>query len=423
MVPMLEIYDASSGDDRLVGTARFSLRRGAISTTFAYGEAWLANGRGSYAIDPALPLMAGSQHCSGIPGVFRDCSPDRWGRTLIKREAREEALQKSLPLHQLDDVDFLIGVFDQTREGALRFCEPGGSFLAASSPIPPIVQLPVLVHASHDVAKDDAGRDEIKALLAAGSGSLGGARPKASVCDGDHLLLAKFSHPEDEWNVMAWEKTALDLAKMAGISTPACQLIRVGDESVLLLDRFDREGSRIAGLRIPYMSGMTVLGSTDGESRDYIELAEAITLFASEASQELGELFRRVTFSIAINNTDDHLRNWGFLRHGKSWQLSPIFDVNPNPYANARRVTAIAGDAHGKDSVGLRDLAAYCGIPPDEALTNVESVLRAVEQWHMVAKKNGCPKRELEMFQPVFEHRAHDLQEAFTQKASCCAHA
>lgn len=421
MVPVLEVYDASSGDDRLVGTARFSLRRGAISTTFAYGEAWLANGRGSYAIDPALPLMAGSQHCSGIPGVFRDCSPDRWGRTLIKREAREEALQKSLPLHQLDDVDFLIGVFDQTREGALRFCEPGGSFLAASSPIPPIVQLPVLVHASHDVAKDDAGRDEIKALLAAGSGSLGGARPKASVCDGDHLLLAKFSHPEDEWNVMAWEKTALDLAKMAGISTPACQLIRVGDESVLLLDRFDREGSRIAGLRIPYMSGMTVLGSTDGESRDYIELAEAITLFASEASQELGELFRRVTFSIAINNTDDHLRNWGFLRHGKSWQLSPIFDVNPNPYANARRVTAIAGDAHGKDSVGLRDLAAYCGIPPDEALTNVESVLRAVEQWHMVAKKNGCPKRELEMFQPVFEHRAHDLQEAFTRKASCCA--
>lgn len=415
MVPVLEVYDASSGDDRLVGTARFSLRRGAISTTFAYGETWLTGGRSSYAIDPAFPLMADPQHCSGLPGVFRDCSPDRWGRTLIKREAREEALQKDLPLHQLDDVDFLIGVFDQTREGALRFCEPGGSFLAASSPIPPIVQLPALVHASHDVAKDDAGRDEIKALLAAGSGSLGGARPKASVCDGGHLLLAKFSHPEDEWNVMAWEKTALDLAKMAGIFTPACQLIRVGDESVLLLDRFDREGSRIAGLRIPYMSGMTVLGSTDGESRDYIELAEAITLFASEASQELGELFRRVTFSIAINNTDDHLRNWGFLRHGKSWRLSPIFDVNPNPYANARRVTAIAGDAHGKDSVGLRDLAAYCGIPPDEALTNVESVLRAVEQWHMVARKNGCPKRELEMFQPVFEHKARELQKAFAR--------
>lgn len=415
MVPVLEVYDASSGDDRLVGTARFSLRRGSISTTFAYDEAWLANGRGSYVIDPDLPLMAGSQHCSGIPGAFRDCSPDRWGRTLIKREPREEALQNDLPLHQLDDVDFLIGVFDQTREGALRFCEPGGSFLAASSPIPPIVQLPALLHASYDVARDDAGRDEIKALLAAGSGSLGGARPKASVCDGERLLLAKFSHPEDEWNVMAWEKTALDLAKMAGIPTPACQLIRVGNESVLLLDRFDREGSRIAGLRIPYMSGMTVLGNTDGESRDYIELAEAITLFASEASQELGELFRRVTFSIAINNTDDHLRNWGFLRHGKSWRLSPIFDVNPNPYANARRVTAIAGDAHGKDSVGLRDLAAYCGIPPDEALTNVESVLRAVEQWHMVAKKNGCPKRELEMFQPVFEHKARELQKAFAR--------
>lgn len=415
MVPTLEVYDASLGDDRLVGIARFSLRRAAISTTFAYGEAWLAGGQGSYAIDPALPLMAGSQHCSGLPGAFRDCSPDRWGRTLIKREAREDALQRDLPLHQLDDVDFLIGVFDQTREGALRFCEPGGDFLATSSPVPPIVQLPALLHASHDVARDDAGRDEIKILLAAGSGSLGGARPKASVCDGGRLLLAKFSHPDDEWNVMAWEKTALDLAKMVGIPTPACQLIRVGDESVLLLDRFDRENSRITGPRIPYMSGMTVLESTDGESRDYIELAEAIALLANEASQELRELFKRIAFSIAINNTDDHLRNWGFLRRGKSWLLSPIFDVNPNPYADALRVTAIAGEAHGKESMGLRDFAAYCGISPDEALTIVESVLHAVAQWRTMAKKNGCSKRELEMFQPVFEQKARGLQEAFVR--------
>lgn len=423
MVPVLEVYDASSGDDRLVGTARFSLRRGSISTTFAYDEAWLANGRGSYVIDPDLPLMAGSQHCSGIPGAFRDCSPDRWGRTLIKREAREEALQNDLPLHQLDDVDFLIGVFDQTREGALRFCEPGGSFLAASSPIPPIVQLPALLHASYDVARDDAGRDEIKALLAAGSGSLGGARPKASVCDGERLLLAKFSHPEDEWNVMAWEKTALDLARMAGIPTPACQLIRVGDESVLLLDRFDRESSRIAGLRIPYMSGMTILESADGETSDYAELAESIALLAKTASQELRELFKRVVFSVAINNTDDHMRNWGFLRHDRSWQLSPLFDVNPNPYMDARRVTSIAGEKEGRDATGVRDLAAYCGVSPDEASAVVENVLQTVGQWRVVAKKNGCPKRELEMFQPVFEHRAHDLQEAFTRKASCCARA
>ena len=202
---------------------------------------------------------------------------------------------------------------------------------------------------------------------------------------------------------------------MAGISTLACQLIRVGDESVLLLDRFDREGSRIAGLRIPYMSGMTVLGSTDGESRDYIELAEAITLFASEASQELGELFRRVTFSIAINNTDDHLRNWGFLRFSRGWRLSPIFDVNPNPYMDVRRVTSIAGEAEGRDATGLRDLATYCGVSPDEASAVVENVLQAVDQWHAAARKNGCPKRELEMFQPVFEHKARELQKAFAR--------
>ena len=257
MVPILEVYDASSSCDRHVGTARFSLRRGAVSTTFEYSTAWLTNTPNSYAIDPSLPLMPGFQHASGIPTAFRDSSPDRWGRTLIERDYRERQHQKGEISHQLDDVDFLLGVFDQTREGSLRFREPDGSFLAESPIIPPLLQLPQLLHASREVALHEAGHQEVKELLAAGSGSLGGARPKASICADKKLLIAKFSHPGDEWDVMAWEKTMLDLAAQAGIPVPVSQLIRIGNESVLLLERFDRDDSRIDGLATSCTSSCT----------------------------------------------------------------------------------------------------------------------------------------------------------------------
>lgn len=413
MVPFLEVYDASSGNDRRVGTARFSLRRGMVSTTFSYDESWLTTDAGSYAIDPAFPLQPALRHCSGIPGVFRDCSPDRWGRMLIERDRRGGSLRDGGALRRLDDVDFLVGVFDQTREGSLRFREPEGPFLASAAPVPPLVQLPRLLRASAEVALHEAGRAEVKELLAAGSGSLGGARPKASVSDGDRLLLAKFSHPEDRWDVMAWEKTMLDLARGASIAVPESQLVRIGDESVLLLERFDRESSLADGRRIPYMSAMTALGSTDGESRDYAELAESVVELAEDAARELRALFVRVVFSVAMGNTDDHLRNWAFLRRHGKWRLSPLFDVNPDPYENAQRVTSIAGESGTNEARGLVDLAAYCGLAPDEAVAVVETVLAAMGPWETVARKNGCPEREVSLFRPLFKRKARELRSAF----------
>lgn len=413
MVPSLEVYDASSGENRFVGTARFSLRRGVVSTTFSYGEEWLAAGSVAFALDPALPLVVGPQHVAGIPGAFRDSAPDRWGRTLIERDRREEALQSGLPLRQLDDVDFLVGVFDQTREGSLRFCEPEGGFLAASAAIPPLVQLPKLLRASREVARHEAGRAQIKELLAAGSGSLGGARPKASICDDGRLLLAKFSHAEDEWDVMAWEKTMLDLARDAGISVPVSRLVRVGRERVLLLERFDRDGSLLEGRRIPYMSAMTALESTDGDRRDYAELAEAIVELSNEPAMELEALFARVAFSVAVGNTDDHLRNWGFLHSGDGWSLSPFFDVNPNAYGNAQRVTTIAGEPREHEAQGLRELAAYCGLTPEAARRIVGAVATAVGRWKSAACRNGCPEREQALFASLFEGKLRELKQTF----------
>jgi serine/threonine-protein kinase HipA len=412
MISTLEVFDCSSDRDVLVGTARFTLRRGAVSTTFSYDEKYLQS-QHAYALDPGLPLVLAPIHSAGLPGAFRDSAPDRWGRHLIQRSCADAARQENLPPRKLDEVDFLTGVFDQTREGSLRFREPAGEFLSTQAAIPSLVQLPRLAASSRDVAKDSAGKEEIKALLDAGSGSLGGARPKASVCDAGKLLIAKFSHPNDEWDVIAWEKTAFDMADDCGISVPASRLVRIGNESVLLLERFDREGSLMDGNRIPYMSAMAALQSEDGTSHDYAELSEEIVALSNAPDAQLKEMFSRVAFFIAVGNTDDHLRNWGFLRKTRSWELSPLFDVNPTPYENARRETSIVGHSGAQESVGLKELAAYAGLSSEEAAEIVGNILDVTMRWKDYARRNSCPEKELALFAPLFSQKAAQLKYAF----------
>lgn len=413
MIPLLEVYDASSGSDVHVGTARFNLRRGQVSTTFAYCEPYLTLGSCAYAIDPALPLNVGPIHCDGLPGAFRDSAPDRWGRRLIDRAHRKKAVERGDAPRKLDEVDYLAGVFDQTREGSLRFCVHECDFVSASAPVPPVVQLPALMGAARRVVADDAGWEEVKELLDAGSGSLGGARPKASVRDGDRLLLAKFSHQEDDWDVMGWEKTMLDMASYAGIPVPASYLVRLGSQSALVLDRFDREGSLLDGRRIPYMSAMTLLEAGDGQQRDYAEFAEAVANLTTQVNSELRNLFKRVVFTVTVGNTDDHLRNWGFLREGGCWKLSPLFDVNPNPYEEAARVTSILGETGSRAASALTELAAYMGLDSRQAAAVAGEVLAAARRWKSVARKNGIRESEIGLFSPLFERNASALQRAF----------
>lgn len=412
MIPVLDVYDRSWGEDVLVGRAHLTLRRGAVSTVFSYDESYLATS-GAYAIDPALPLNNANAHCAGLPGAFRDSLPDRWGRHLVLKEHRASSLDRRETPRQLDDVDFLVGVFDQTREGSLRFRVPDGGFVAQSPTIPPMVELPALLDASRSVAEDDAGNAQIKELLDAGSGSLGGARPKASVRDEQRLLLAKFSHPKDEWDVLAWEKTMLDMACEVGIAVPKAKLVAIGDERALLLERFDREGSLLAGRRIGYMSAMTALGATDGEQRDYGELAEELPLLTKDIKPQLTELFRRVAFSIAVHNTDDHLRNWGFIRQGGTWVHAPLFDVNPNPYSGVSRATSIMGAAGQDEAEGLRELAAYAQLDEDQAVEEVRRVLAVVSRWPDCARKNRCSGQDQELFRPIFTDRQQAFRKAF----------
>lgn len=305
---------------------------------------------------------------------------------------------------QLTDVDFLVGLSDATRQGALRFrATPDGEFFGASTgvEVPKLIELPRLLHAA-----DAAGRDDdfaaIKALLDAGTGSLGGARPKASVRDGERLLIAKFPHPDDQWDVMAWEKTTLDLAAKAGIRVPETTLTKVDGRSVLLLDRFDRQGPG----RIPYLSAMTLLEARDGDSHDYTEIAETPR---SRVSHNRGpaRAMASYRFSILVNNTDDHLRNHGLIHEPGGWRLSPAFDMNPNPDTAAQRQTAVAGSYTREDALeSLRAYGKAFRLTTTAANQILHQVTSAVTHWRGIATANGIRSNELTLFADTFRSPA-----------------
>ena len=412
MIPTIEVRLSNPAGDIRVGTCRFNLKRGSISTLFAYDETYLASSD-AFAIDPALSLFSARHHVDGLPGAMRDSAPDRWGRHLIAR--RELGVSSpAVGVHMLDEVDYLLGVQDRTRQGALRYVNPNtGEYLSTYGDIPPVVELKRVLAASNKIARGDEGADQIKELLDAGSGSLGGARPKASVLDEGKIFMAKFPHPGDEWDVMSWEKTALDIVSAAGVSAPSSRLVRLGAETVLVIERFDRVGSRLEGARIPYLSAMSLLGSHDGDQRDYVELAEGMSAFVGQANKQLRELFCRVVLSVALHNTDDHLRNIGFLRRGAEWLLSPVFDVNINPDASRGRATSIYGEAGANEVPALRELAAVCGIDDTGASNIVHRAVDAASRLELVARKNGCPEREISFMKDVVSERCGALRDEF----------
>jgi serine/threonine-protein kinase HipA len=386
------------------GVAYFTVGRGGVSTTFVYDPAYLANREG-HDLEPAMPRRSGQQYTDALPRSFADCAPDRWGRSLIDK--RRRALQGQAPqrLPSATEIDYLLGVSDLTRQGALRFTVGDGPFLDPQDAVPKLVSLPRLLAAADEVESKDTQDDlaAVKALLDAGSGSLGGARPKASVRGNDGaLLIAKFPHRDDEWDVMAWEKTALDLAESAGLRVPRRRLTKVGARNVLLIDRFDRGPQ---GTRRGYISAMTLLEARDGDERDYVDIAEGLSENGAQVNDDLAELFSRVAFNVAIHNTDDHLRNHGFLRSPGGWSLSPVFDVNPNPDLGRRRVTSVAGVVDVDDEVdALPVLAQECRLSAPRTRAAVGRVHAAVSQWRAVSAANGVATAEQHAFAEVFAH-------------------
>ncbi|WP_125776764.1 type II toxin-antitoxin system HipA family toxin [Antribacter gilvus] len=406
----VEVLVDVAGRTRLVGQAYFTRTRGQISTTFLYDPRYLASdGMG---IDPALPLVSGSQHQPGLVRAFADSAPDRWGRNLIEKAERARAREEGRAPRTLDDLDFLLGVSDDTRQGALRFRVPGrDEFLGKPSQVPPLVSLPGLLRASDELASQDDPSGAVKLLLDTGTTGLGGARPKASVrLEDGALAIAKFPHTSDGWDVMAWEATALDLMECAGIRTPRRRLTHVGERSVLILRRFDRTH---AGDRIGYISAMTATGSADGEQRDYADVAESMRDLSLSPRRDHHELFDRVVVSVAIGNTDDHLRNHGFLADRGSWTLSPVFDVNPNPDLFRPRSTSIMGaDAQPDEVDGLLALADDCSLKVDQARARMRRIASSLADWRIGARKNRISEHEITMMAESIEPRLQAIDSA-----------
>ena len=291
-----------------VGTAHISRLRGVETTEFTYDDSFLAGP--AWEISPDLPLRTRGPVVEGLPGALDDSTPDAWGRSLITRRLASQARDAGHAAPTPTEVDYLLGANDLTRQGALRFrLDDGQPFLAEGAAVPQLPDLERLLEAARQVAEGGDADVAVATLLDAGSGSLGGARPKASVIAESTLHIAKFPHPDDRWDVIRWEAVALDLAAECGLRTPAHDLIEVGDNPVLLVQRFDRDANH----RIPYLSAKSLIGARRGDSNDYLELVEGLTERGSDVNADLVELWRRIAFSIAVNNVDDHMRNHALL--------------------------------------------------------------------------------------------------------------
>lgn len=361
----------------------------------------------SVSLDPRLGFYAGRQHApSGQTfGLFADASPDRWGRLLMKRRLeRDQRAGIEDPKRRLVESDYLLGVHDEFRVGGLRFrIGNDGDFLDNRSHMaaPPFVQLRELEAAVAGLERDrdntaPAGSDWLRMLIAPG-GSLGGARPKASVIDPDgRLWIAKFPSLRDESNVGAWELVVQTLARQCGLNVPASLARQFASSNhTFLVQRFDRTAQ---GRRLHFASAMTLTGHSDGDDADsgvsYLELARVLIDHGAQTNVDLQELWTRILFNVLVSNTDDHLRNHGFLLEpGRGWRLSAAYDMNPVTGSSGLKLNISESD-NALDIDLVLSVAHYFRVTDDEAFAIMMHCVNVVRQWRKVATALRLSERE-----------------------------
>lgn len=408
------VYVELAGSPHLVGRLWARARKDKESATFEYDKTWLEH-KERFSLEPALRLGPGPFHTAAdVPmfGAIGDSAPDRWGRALMRRMERKLAERERRAPRTLQEMDFLLLVHDEGRLGALRFAErEGGPFLreADVKRIPPVVELPKLLAAAQRVIDEKETDEDLRLLLAPGS-SLGGARPKASVREKNgSLAIAKFPRKDDEVNTVVWEAIAFALAKKAGIAIPSARLETIAKRPVLILERFDRAAAR----RIPFLSAMSMLGAKDNETRSYLEIVDALRQHGATPKEDMEALWRRMVFNILISNTDDHMRNHGFLYEGqRGWRLSPAYDLNPMPVDIKPRVlsTAINEDDTTASLPLAMEVADYFSLNAAKAKVIAKEVGKSVSRWRSEALRHGIKKTEIDRMASAFEHE--DLESA-----------
>lgn len=391
---------------QLVGELNASTVRNKELFSFSYAPDWLQS---PYAlpIDPDLQLWGGRQYSSDANfRTFLDSCPDRWGRLLMKRREAALARLEQRRARVLQEVDYLLGVHDQNRMGGLRFkCQLDGAFLDDNDRLaaPPLSSLRELEFAVTQVEADQTDDpDYLKwlfMLIAPGS-SLGGARPKASVIDEQQALwIAKFPSQHDEYDMAAWEWVVHQLALDAGIEMAECRIQRFNSPyHTFLTKRFDRLHHR----RLHFSSAMTQLGYYDGDyEASYLELAEFLSHQGSQTEADLEQLWRRIVFNIAVSNTDDHLRNHGFILDKQGWRLSPAYDINPVTPSQGLHLN-INETENQLDFALALEVIDYFRIKPARAKAMLAEVCASVRDWDKKAKSIGLSRGELERMAQAF---------------------
>lgn len=396
-------------DPKLIGILSAHIAKGRKSFGFEYDKQWIQSAQHRL-IDPDIQFFSGRQFPEGKEnfGIFLDSMPDTWGRTLMRRRVAQQARLQNIKMPTLYEVDYLLGVLDETRMGALRFkTDIEGPFLDnnTSVPTPPLAYIRDLQNAAASLENDDESTNVnqwLDILVAPGS-SLGGARPKANILDDNkQLWIAKFPSKNDVIDKAAWEYVAYKLAINAGITMSLCRIEKVsGRHHTFFTKRFDRDN----GERIHFASAMTMTGNDEDNIRDnpasYLDIAEFISTYGASVEDNLHQLWRRIVFNIAISNTDDHLRNHGFILTEEGWTLSPAYDINPSVEKNG-----LALNIDMENNLLNIDLAKSVGsffrLDKREMNRIVSEVLDAVCMWREIAKKTGISRAEQELMAGAF---------------------
>ncbi|MDQ2680978.1 MAG: HipA domain-containing protein [Candidatus Eremiobacteraeota bacterium] len=404
----IEVYRDWNADQSPTPLGTLRVRQGRVGELFdftfkdgALSDAALAKQK----LDPDLGIFAGPQFPKDTRttfGLFKDSSPDRWGEMLIRRRFdRDKRAGRVAQSARLGESDYLLGVHDAFRSGALRYkLDDDGPFLdnAESGAAPPFVRLRELEAASRAIenaSNDDPAVDGWLRLLLAPGASVGGARPKATVVDADGTLwIAKFPSGKDRYDVGAWELVVQRLAERSGLRVPISDARTfASSEHTFLVQRFDRRGST---QRIHFASAMTLTGHVDGDDgstgASYLEIAEVITAQGAAPREDLVELWSRIVFNILVSNTDDHLRNHGFLLEPNfGWRLSPAYDMNPVPSSSGLCLNINESD-NARDLDLARSVAPYFRIKDARATAIIDHTADIVHGWREVASRLGIKR-------------------------------
>ena len=403
------------GEDAVeVGTLAFEAKGTRHSASFIYTDSWLANSE-RFALSPDLPLFTGYQfrankdmNQSALFGCFADVEPDGWGRMVIKRDyakQRKGSGGDRLAVGLLNDFDFMLWVNDFSRMGAIRFRDDTGVFhrpSAGKRETPTLIQLPHLLSASKAVEENKETARDLEYLRGNGT-SLGGLRPKCSIIDADgSLAIGKFPSVKDTRSIVHGEVLALHLAAAAGIEAAKARVVDSEGVPVAVISRFDR----LNGKRLMYLSARSLMQATSAEQLTYVDIADTLRMYSSQAAADMKELWRRMVFNILINNVDDHLNNHGFLHHAHGqWKLAPAFDLNPFPDKERALKTWISEEAGETASLAEALAVAHLfGLSHGTKSAVLDEVKSSVVNWKSIARAIGMSAVDINSFAPAFEH-------------------